>query len=269
MRLFHRRRIGRAPRVTRLLDGIDVRDAVGLEIGPLDRPIVSRRNGVQVFYLDINSTEELRARFAGDGGVSEADICEIDYPTHGRPLGEVVDRRFDYILASHVFEHIPDPIRWLQELSTVLNPGGVVAMAIPDRRFTFDAIRPPTSIGEILDAYYSGKRRPSFADVFDQNYYWRTVQPAALWKRKTSAIELPATNTLEVALGGARTLSDPDLYIDVHCNIVSDREFREFWEVVGRLGLSNLSLKRFFPTEYGENEFIVHLQAPPRSKARD
>ena len=44
------------------------------------------------------------------------------------------DHSFDYILASQVLEHIPDPIRFLKAASKMLAPGGKLILSFPNTR---------------------------------------------------------------------------------------------------------------------------------------
>lgn len=51
-----------------------------------------------------------------------------------KTLGQVREagHRFDVIFANHVLEHIPDPCEMLRIWSSLLTPGGVVAIAVPN-----------------------------------------------------------------------------------------------------------------------------------------
>jgi len=49
---------------------------------------------------------------------------------HGLPSG--IEGKFDAALASHVLEHLAKPEHLLQELRERLNPGGVIAVALPN-----------------------------------------------------------------------------------------------------------------------------------------
>ncbi len=48
----------------------------------------------------------------------------------------VPDASFDAVLCSEVFEHIPDPVAALKELSRILKPGGVLLLTAPFCSFT-------------------------------------------------------------------------------------------------------------------------------------
>jgi|RifCSP13_1_1023834.scaffolds.fasta_scaffold07393_5 SAM-dependent methyltransferase len=50
---------------------------------------------------------------------------------HSLPLR---DSTFDYVLASHLLEHIPDVKRAITELARVLRPGGTLEIRVPDYR---------------------------------------------------------------------------------------------------------------------------------------
>ena len=56
------------------------------------------------------------------------------------------DGSLDFVLSSHVLEHMPDTIRCLREWSRVVVDGGVVFMIVPHRERTFDATRPRTEL---------------------------------------------------------------------------------------------------------------------------
>ena len=45
--------------------------------------------------------------------------------------------RFDVITANHVLEHIPDPVRALAGLKTLLAPGGTIVITVPNARSRF------------------------------------------------------------------------------------------------------------------------------------
>ncbi|WP_369012339.1 methyltransferase domain-containing protein, partial [Escherichia coli] len=48
---------------------------------------------------------------------------------------------FDYAIASHVIEHVPNVLGWFRGIYEVLKPGAVFNLAVPDRRYTFDVVR--------------------------------------------------------------------------------------------------------------------------------
>ena len=56
------------------------------------------------------------------------------------------DGSLDFVLSSHVLEHMPDTIRCLREWSRVVVDGGIVFMIVPHRERTFDVTRPRTEL---------------------------------------------------------------------------------------------------------------------------
>ncbi len=58
---------------------------------------------------------------------------------------------YDFVLASHVLEHVANPLRALREWKRVLKPEGVLLVLVPDKLTTFDHRRPFTTI-EHLEA---------------------------------------------------------------------------------------------------------------------
>ena len=62
----------------------------------------------------------------------------------------------DFIIANHFIEHTEDPIGTIKRFLTVLRPQGILYMAVPDKRFTFDLERPLTSLEHLLRDHTEG-----------------------------------------------------------------------------------------------------------------
>ena len=95
----------------------------GLEIGALCNPTVSKTesNG-RVFYVDFSTAQQSREKYRNDPNVNVEEIVETDYVWGRRTLPELVNgRMFDYVIASHVIEHVPNMLGWLREIASVLS----------------------------------------------------------------------------------------------------------------------------------------------------
>ena len=120
----------------------------GLEIGALCYPLLTKEDSDIKFY-DICSKETLIERFGEF--FPDKTFVDVDFVAGARSLPEVLgDNKFDYFIANHVVEHIPDFIGFFQDISERLNDGGIFFLAIPDCRFTFDHDRPETSAGHLI-----------------------------------------------------------------------------------------------------------------------
>jgi SAM-dependent methyltransferase len=71
------------------------------------------------------------------------------YVAEACDLSMVRDGTYDFVLASHVLEHIANPLRALQEWTRILIPGGVLLVIVPDKRGGFDHRRPFTPFDHI------------------------------------------------------------------------------------------------------------------------
>ena len=60
------------------------------------------------------------------------------------------------MVANHFLEHCQDPIGALTHFFRVLKAGGVLYLAVPDKRQTFDHDRPTTSLEHLIRDHESG-----------------------------------------------------------------------------------------------------------------
>jgi len=137
----------------------------GIEIGALWRKFpVPRR--AHVYYIDRISEADLQQHYA-----------EVSRPI--LPPDVVADAThlpfapgaLDFIIASHVLEHLPFPLEALRHWHNVLGPGGVLLMKIPDKRFTFDIQRERTTLQHlVLEQANQGAfdKRAHFAEWTEQ-----------------------------------------------------------------------------------------------------
>lgn len=144
----------------------------GLEIGPLDIPIGDTRTD-DVKYVDVQDRDGIVEHYRDDQNVVLENIPEIDYwLIHGdRTLGlaEAVapGAPYDWVFASHVIEHVPDVIGWLAEIAKVTAPDARIILAVPDRRYCFDRLRPPSTVGQLIAAHEAGATIPDVRAVYD------------------------------------------------------------------------------------------------------
>lgn len=158
-----------------LLKGI-TQQQLGIEVAPWCNPLVPKRDGFRSLSLDVFGTEELKKVATADPLLSDDAISRIetvDLVGSADRLEELVRSaglasEIDYIISSHNFEHLPNPVQFLKSCEAVLKPGGTVVMAIPDRRTCFDYFRPYSTTTDFLSAFYEERRKPTPAQWFMQ-----------------------------------------------------------------------------------------------------
>jgi len=77
------------------------------------------------------NTAALRQKYAADASIDVDDIVEVDAVWGDHTLAQALGGRapVDYAVASHVIEHVPDMLAWLEELHAVIKPGGDLRLA--------------------------------------------------------------------------------------------------------------------------------------------
>jgi SAM-dependent methyltransferase len=245
-----------------LLQYADVEREVGLEIGPLDKPLVRRTPGRRIYYCDYAPREVLRSKSSADPNVRIDDIPEIDFVTTQIRAEIFGGTTFDYVLASHVVEHVPDMLGWLAQLRTVLNPGGRIILAVPDRRYTFDYLRPLSTLGQLLEARHERRSRPTFSQVYDAFSMAAKVDTALCWSQPGypgAALEFYYTR--ELALRLAEDARDGGGYHDCHCWVFTYESFLDLVAQANAMGVLDARVVASAAPVFGANEFHVVLSA--------
>lgn len=119
----------------------------GIEIGALHNPMPVNSTRAKVRYVDRVPLEGQREHYPE---LIDFKLVPPDIVADADRLTMVADNSEDFIIANHLMEHLPDPIGALKEWYRVLKPGGILFLALPDKRFTFDKDRPRTVLAHLV-----------------------------------------------------------------------------------------------------------------------
>ena len=129
----------------RVIAGLYIRGD-GIEIGALSHPLrVSRR--ARVKYVDRMTASALKKQYPELG---TAELTGVDIVDDGERLESIQDSTQDFVIANHFIEHCQNPIGTIRNMIRVLKREGVLYLAIPDKRHTFDVNRPVTPIAHLI-----------------------------------------------------------------------------------------------------------------------
>lgn len=124
----------------------------GIEIGALHQPLPLPRR-TRVRYVDRMAIPELRAHYPE---LRDCALVRVDVIDDGEVLGTVPDTSVDFLVANHLLEHCQDPIGTIASWLRVLRPEGILYMAVPDKRHTFDRDRPVTPLVHLIRDHREG-----------------------------------------------------------------------------------------------------------------
>jgi predicted SAM-dependent methyltransferase len=127
----------------------------GLEIGALHAPL-HVPSGASVRYVDRMDVAGLYGHYPELRGLRLVTVDVID---DGERLSTQPDASADFIIANHFIEHTQDPLATIASHLRVVRPGGIVYMAVPDRRRTFDERRAATPLEHVVQDHAEGPAR--------------------------------------------------------------------------------------------------------------
>ncbi len=245
-------------RLDRIFADID-RSGLGLEIGPSHNPAAPKRQGFRVETADHLDRAGLVAKYTGHG-VDLDMIEEVDHIWNGEPLSELIGavERYDWIIASHVIEHVPDLAGFLNECRKLLKPGGTLSLAIPDKRYCFDYHRPLSTTGDVLQAFAEQRKRHPPGLVFDYFASAASLNGSIAWGAGVRG-ELRHIHSVEEAWRFFEASQDTTApYIDIHAWRFTPGSFRLIAHDLQQLGVIGLTESRFFDSV--GCEFYVSLR---------
>lgn len=235
------------------------KSGLGLEIGPSYNPIAPKKLGFNIEIADHMDAESLRKKYTA-WGVDGGAIEDVDYVIGQNGLFASIGEqraRFDYILASHVIEHVPDIIQFLVDCEKILKVGGTLSLVIPDKNFCFDAIKPLSTTGQILQAHLDRRQRHSPGTIFDAHSLHLTNEGQIVWPNKT-----PTNLKLMHTMLEAKQITDNyiagDRYLDVHAWQFSPTSFEFIISNLIELGFISLEIASLFDTD--GHEFFFSLR---------
>ena len=244
----------------KLIEYIDVKSKI-LDVGPLNGPIFTKEEA-NIYYAAINSTEEVKRIYSNLEESRFNRIVDIDYVIEDsyENTFKNKDIKFDYVVFSHVFEHIPNPIEVLIDVSTILKFNGKLCLLLPDKEFTFDHYRDNTTFADWFDVYFRGEEYTLPKIVLDYTLGIVNSNNAVdFWNK--NVFKHPNAN-FEYCLNNYQKYInnfENETFTD-HRWVFTDRSFLKILENLYKANLIPYKLIDFYPTIYNDNTFGLILE---------
>ncbi len=252
----------RAEKQIYLFQYLQPQQQIGLEIGPNIRALVPKSLGYQVEYIESMSTEQLLASIQKKSPHEANLVPAIDY-VHKAGLVKDIGKAayYDYVVSSHVLEHLPNMIQHFQEVEAVLKENGVYGLIVPDKTLTLDYLRPCSSLGQVLEAYLQKRTHAPLASYIDNLVYGVKSKhnDAICWevgsKLDLTTVYVQHPRKIQHLLDTQQT--EPPADWGGHVWVFTADSFVSLFFDMKRFALTNLELIDIHPT--GEADFMVVL----------
>ncbi len=128
-----------------------------VEIGALMNPFPYDKKVAEVRYSDYKPTKDLVEAYPALAGFK---LVDVEYVCPADDLHSIPTDSQDFLIASHVFEHLPNPIGGLEEFYRVCKDWAIIYLTVPEKTRTGDKFRSRTPLAHMIDDYqaYSPER---------------------------------------------------------------------------------------------------------------
>ncbi len=245
----------------------------GLEIAPYFDPFLFKKDFENLFYTDYCSNSELLEKakknpgFVGGGSLPEIDFVWIP----GAALSDCAPDgiRFDYAVASHVMEHVPNPIGWMNEVLATMVDGGRLALFLPHRRTNMDRDRNLTTFGELVGLWASQPSVPTPTQVGDFLTNSIDIDRNEVLAGRAATAPGRCHYSDEEVVSFCTWVATTGRYLDVHCTVWEPGQFIDVIRRATEAGLMNVDVSETYDDMF---EFAVILTkrgsprlTPPRA----
>lgn len=214
----------------------------GLEIGALLNPMPIP-SADSVVYSDALTPEQLDRLYPGSR--------HPDIQSDSESFPDIEDHYFDFVVANHVIEHLTDPIRALREWHRILRSKGLLYLAIPDKRYTFDYSRNRTPLEHLVEDHHSAAP-PHLRNECHLQEWAEHVEHLA-----------PGSSESDEWISRAKASN-----YSVHNHVWVAQDILELIRLIGRDYSAPFSLFRWTNSSVLGNEFVLLLEKRERQLNR-
>jgi SAM-dependent methyltransferase len=184
----------------------------GVEVGAGNRPYPIPSSAI-CRYGDVLNATDLLSYF-------KDDVPHQDFYVDAQTFSQLGDESQDFIIMAHVIEHLQNPIGSIENALRALRPGGAMIVVAPNREFTFDRRRPPTTLDHLIaDAKDGGASTRMQASI----EHIRFIHPELTGETYSEA---------EILRRAEESMNNPALDLHFHC--WNSAEFRAFCDYCAR-----------------------------------
>ena len=206
---------------------------VGTEIGAGNSPVP----GLEPQPIHIDCFKQFGA--AANNADYYGHACALPFHDHS----------LDYVIASHVLEHVANPVAALAEWYRVVRPGGIIYFVVPDRAATFDHPRGLTTVDHLFDDFVACTTAcdATHIDEFAFGIDWQRYEPETPLEEIAGRRELLARGMHAAVQRGED--------INIHFHTFEASSVRELMQRLARWS-------------GGSREVPTAMPAPPSSETR-
>jgi len=238
---------------------IDVSSAEIIEIGAFNDPVYFK-NDANVAFMDWFSKEELYAHYKQIAPDRVKNIVDVDFVVKDKYFENHIPRKYDLVIANHVIEHIPDVISWLQSIFKILKKNGLVFLSVPHKEYTFDKIRPLTTLGQLIENNDHDIHAPTFKHVFDHIYLYRPIKASNVWDGTYVELLKKQRFSAKEAIHHVRSELSKSDYVNAHCHIFDYDSFLEICNDLLDAEYINFRIAGSEDVVQPENEFLIMFE---------